>query len=429
MLIFVEQVSERLLYILDFAFKERGIDYRLTNDHFSFLEAEGAKFNYSERYVAGVPQLVPASVLFDEEIIIYGIDVKQFEQEACLAFNGIIDPLASMFYVLSRMEEYTTTVYDDHDRYMARNSVLFKYNWLQKVMVDRWNAALHNFLNRLGVLSEAFEPGKVRMIPTFDIDNAYAYKYKIGPRKWLATAKDFLQGNRNRLIERKLVRQDRGGDPYDSYDTIEAIVKKGFDVKMFWLLGDYAKFDKNISYRNEAHRTLIQRMGKLMEIGIHPSYKSNSYDYLIHIEKERLESILDQNVKSSRQHFLKLKLPYTYESLILNSIEVDYTMGYAEEIGFRAGTARSFNWFDLSKNRKTELIIRPFAYMDGTLNEYLNYDPETSKEQIKLLYEEVASFGGDFIFLWHNETITNYGIWMGWKSVLEYTLSLHQEHE
>jgi hypothetical protein len=46
-LIYVEEISERLLYTFDFIFKERRIEYRLTNDK-HFLETSSLpKFNYT----------------------------------------------------------------------------------------------------------------------------------------------------------------------------------------------------------------------------------------------------------------------------------------------------------------------------------------------------------------------------------------------
>ncbi len=93
-------------------------------------------------------------------------------------------------------------------------------------------------------------------------------------------------------------------------------------------------------------------------------------------------------------------------------------------VGFRAGTARKHYFFDLIHNDRTNYEIVPFVYMDGTLHEYKHWTIEQSKTEIKSLYQEVATYGGDFICIWHNETIGDFAKWEGWKQVLEFTLKL-----
>ena len=100
-------------------------------------------------------------------------------------------------------------------------------------------------------------------------------------------------------------------------------------------------------------------------------------------------------------------------------------MGYAEQTGFRAGTARCFKWFDLLKNEATNLNIHPFAYMDGTLLEYLKLTPSEAKIRIGELYHEVQKYGGAFSFLWHNETISGYQHWESYKEVFKENFVLH----
>ncbi len=100
-------------------------------------------------------------------------------------------------------------------------------------------------------------------------------------------------------------------------------------------------------------------------------------------------------------------------------------MGYSDLVGFRAGTSRPFKWFDLTKNEITNLTIHPLAFMDTTLNQSMKYSTLQAIDKIEALYDEVKKFGGEFSFIWHNETIGDYGIWKGWSKVFEHSLSLN----
>jgi hypothetical protein len=160
------------------------------------------------------------------------------------------------------------------------------------------------------------------------------------------------------------------------------------------------------------------------EIGIHPSYRSTLNNTLVKEEKNRIEQILDHPILHARQHFLKVELPTTYRNYINSGIEHDHSMGFADHIGFRCGTARPHYWFDVLNNKSTSLWIHPFVYMDGTLNEYMKLTPEESMPRILDLMNEVRSMGGNFECIWHNETLTDNRHWSGWRNVLEYTLSL-----
>ena len=428
LLIFAEQLTQRLIYTLDFVLKDRQVDYELTSDPEILFGYTGPKLNYSNQRFDGIPHLEPAPIIFDDKIQVYGIDKGYFEGEECLSINGRIDPLAAVFYVLSRMEEYDSKILDKHGRFPSDNSVLSRFSWLDRVVCDRWSEAFIVFLKKNALQIESTPIPSV-MIPTFDVDNAYAYKLKRGFRHWLGVLKDVLKGRTQRIIEREQVIYGGHKDPYDTYDRIASLRSEGFEVLIFWLLGDYAKFDRNISHRNKKHRKLIQRMSKVARLGIHPSYKSNSYEFFLNAEKERLEGIIDQSVDMGRQHFLKVHLPYTYQHLETAEIRHDYSMGYPDHYGFRAGTARPFKWFDLEFNRITQLNVHPFAYMDGTLHEHMKMKPQEAKIIISRLFGEICRYGGDFVFIWHNETIGDYGKWKGWKEVFEYTLKLRGSDE
>jgi hypothetical protein len=426
MLIFVEKVNERLTYTFDFIFKERDLSYVFTSSESEFEKSLGPKFNYSKKNIANTASITPSKMLFDDRVENYTLNRSLFNEEECLSINGVSDPVASIFYILTRYEEYDSSFKDKHGRHIGKKSVLYRFGWHEKAMCDRWSENILRFLS--AHTSFTFEKKKYRpqIIPTFDIDKAYAYKHKGIIRNVLGYFKDLYAKDTIRTKERSMVLSGSKKDPFDNYDKIFEIQSRGFDVKLFWMLGNYGKYDKNISHKNRRHRRLIRKMDTIASIGIHPSYRSNSNEFNIHNEIERLQSIIKKHVRSSRQHYLMLFLPKTYQQLIEQEIEDDYSMGYADIIGFRAGTARSFHWFDLTTNKKTSLVIHPFCYMDGSLNEYLELSTNEAEERIAQLYLEIQNYGGQFIFLWHNDTISDYGHWAGWSKVLEFSLRLNE---
>ena len=424
MIIYVEHISERLIYTFDFIFKDQGIPYQLTNDLNHFLKSTERKLNYSSYPSDDLLTIVPADLLFDESIVKQKITQGDFSGTPCLAFNGISDPFASIFYILSRYEEYLDFTPDEHDRFRAQQSILTQFGWLQNLSCERWTRSILNLLFMHGITRKGYEKSSLKIAPTFDIDNSFAYKHKHGWRRIASTVKDILARNQKRIIERKAVLSDRKADPYDTFSYIQAIANRGFDVKVFWQLGDYGKYDTNVSHLNAAHQATIQSIARNCTVGIHPSYASNQKPYMVEVEKSRLEQIIEKPVYIARQHFLKLRFPDTYENYLKYGIQHDYTLGYAQKTGFRSGTLRPHFWFNLKRNVCTDLILHPFAYMDGTLCEYERMSIEQAKSAIQSLYNEAKEFGGDFIFLWHNETINDYNKWKGWTQVLEFTLSL-----
>lgn len=430
MIIFVENITNRLSYTFDFIFKERDLKYEFTENKELFQLSKLPKFNYSREHFEGnIPYILPSSILFREGLYNYTINKSTFNNEECLTINDKTDPFASIFYILTRYEEYNSTLIDQHGRHQGIHSVLYRFNWQDKAMCDHWAEDILDFFKAncgFEYKKKIYHP---QIIPTFDIDNAYAYKHKGIVRTILANLKDIWKKNAQQVVERKRVISGSQKDPYDNFDRIYDIHRRGYDVKLFWLLGNYGKYDKNISYKHKRHVRLIKKMAKIASIGIHPSYKSNSNDFFVHNEIERLQNILSKHVRNSRQHYLKLTLPHTYETLIEQDIEHDYTMGYADICGYRAGTARKHLWFNVMTNERTKLNIHPFAYMDGTLNEYLKMSPEEAQEKIVELFMETKKYGGDFIFIWHNDTINDYGHWKGWSNVLEFTLRLREIFE
>lgn len=184
-------------------------------------------------------------------------------------------------------------------------------------------------------------------------------------------------------------------------------------------MGDYGTNDKNISYNNKTFQKLIQLISDNNKIGIHPSYASNSNSEQITIEKNRLQTISHKEIIRNRQHYLKLNLPNTYQNLISNNITEDHTMGYAEQPGFRASICNPFYFYNLENENETALKIFPFTVMEATFQYYKSSTPNEALKHITELMQKVKLVNGTFISVWHNESLSDRGIWKGWKIVYE----------
>ena len=420
-LVLVDDISARIQYTFDFIFKMRGVEYTLVESIDTFNDFQGAKLNYSKQKCSDGISFTPSGLLNETGIWNGNLDKVKIESVDCLSFNGNKDLVASVFYVLTRMEEYNCYSYDDHDRFPFSHSILKKYEWVEQAVCDRWASYIIVDLLKVEVVKS-----KVEIIPTFDIDNTYAFKLKSGKRRALSKLKDVVKLDAKRITKRKSV-ENGEKDPYDTFDKIIEVGKQFSGVKVFWLTASEGSKDRNVPIGNIQHRKLINRVAQSVEVNIHPSYGSFLNASQVMSERDGLESITGSSIVRSRQHFLRFQLPKSYRDLIDVGIRNDYSMGFAENVGFRSGTARAHNWFDLERNEVTELTLHPFAYMDGTLLEYMSLTPEESKRRIQKLYAEIQNFGGDFIFLWHNETIGEYGKWKGWSQVLDFTLNLKNE--
>lgn len=214
-------------------------------------------------------------------------------------------------------------------------------------------------------------------------------------------------------------------DIYDTYEFIE-LCSKNVKTIYFFLLGDVSKHDFNVNPKKKVLRELIQRISKTHQTGIHPSYQSNQQPKQLSKEIQRLKTINNQKVSISRQHFLKLKMPFTYEQLIQKNINTDYTMSYADELGFRAGICNAYPFYNLETDVQRPLWIVPFQVMDGTLNKYLKLTPKNASLEIENLIAEVDKVNGVFVSLWHNSSLSETKEWNGWGVVYKRMLQLMQ---
>jgi hypothetical protein len=426
--IYSSGISPRLTYISKLIFSDiLGVDFQITTDKKVFEQTSFPKINYSTQRFNGEPFLKAGDFLFRNEISLPDITPVSFqghtgffETSACSILP--FDPLASAFLVVSRMEEYLPGPRDTFGRFEGRQSLLYKYGLLEKPVVNQWAQLLASVLKQAYPGFE-YQKKPFRYLSTIDIDNAWAYRNKGFFRSLFSLIKKLSAANfagfRHQV--QSLTGQIR--DPYDNYSRLFSEFLRNRDhVIFFFLLGDYSKYDKPVSWKNRKFQQLIKDISATYRVGIHPSWKSSitGSSKRLREEKLRLETIIRKKAERSRQHFLLLKFPDTYRTLIEAGITEDYSMGFADLAGFRAGICTPFRFYDLQTEEETSLTVFPFEVMDVTLRNYMQLPADQAMQKIETLMQEVRKAGGIFAGIWHNESVTSHGQWKTYLPVFEY---------
>ena len=429
LLVYTHKITPRLNYIFkQFFIRILQIPVSFTTKVDEFVAHNGPKISYSKNALGSEFFIRSNDLLFEQGINDLDINITLWDDVPCFFPTGEssdipFDIFAASFYLISRYEEYLPHVQDIHERFPVGESLAFKNDFLEKPVIDIW---AYKFLEILKIKFPNYEyvNKSFNVISTIDVDCAFTFKNKGIIRSIGGFFKDLFQFKLLNIWNRTLTILNFKEDPFDTFSEILNI-KKNFNVTtlFFFLVGDYTTFDKNISSSNSKLRSLIKSVSDYAKIGLHPSYFTLKNVELLKKEKLRLESIINTPVTFSRQHYLRLSIPETYQNLIDIDLNEDYTMGYAKSVGFRASTCSPFYFYDLDFEIQTPLKIFPFALMDVTLKDYMQLTNEESLAKILELKETVKKVNGTFISLFHNETLSETEHWLGWSLIYKKMLS------
>src|SRR5690606_1846541 len=144
---------------------------------------------------------------------------------------------------------------DVHNRFSASFSV-FNTDFIQRPIIDEWLLKLkNNFLEKEDL---TFAERQSKWINTYDIDVAYAYRFRNKKHIVAAAGRNKVRGDFKSFFTRFEVLSGKMKDPYDTYDFQKEISEKYADETIyFFLLGDRVKYDRNLSYDNPGMKALI----------------------------------------------------------------------------------------------------------------------------------------------------------------------------
>ena len=423
-------ISERAEYIFSLLLRDlMGVELILTDRCEDYFSYSGPRIEYND-VPTGEGLFFQCCSLLQEKSV-KPKDCKLFTYNNIPAFFPVkdkrsvlpFDLFAASFYLVTRYEEYLPFSPDKFGRFKASDSITTIGNFLKTPIVNLWVEMLKKHLGIAYPLLE-FHEKKYRFVPSIDIDHAFAYKQHSLIRTLGGSFRSIMTGDLKKLAERMKVLLGRVKDPYDQYDYIREIHEQlGLHPYYFILFADYGRNDNNVSLSGSLFCKRIRNLDYRRTLGIHPSLTSGTNPDILQSEIKGLSELLGHHVHTSRQHFLKVSLPYTYHELIKNGITDDYSLGYASDPGFRAGIADSFPFFDLIANRAEKLIIHPVTLMDVTLKDYLGIAPTEAIALGRSFVNKIKAVNGEFVTIWHNESFDYSGRWKGWKEVYPEILS------
>jgi hypothetical protein len=423
LVVYSVNTSNRLKFTLDWLFKERlQLDYKITANEqdiagLPFFVSYGKSFPGAISIPAngllsqtGTPPCEPASGTWN--------DIPTLFDDASNTNTLPFDLFSAIFFLLSRYEEYIQYKPDKHGRFPPAESILYKKGWLQRPVVDEWVNAFRKLLQQTS--GHPIDQTPFHFQPTYDIDMAYSHIHKGFSRIVGAYMRAMLKGDLRQISERLKVLKKKQKDPYDSFRWLRQLHRE-YDVKPRYFVLSAIKttaFDKNIHPEHPAMMRVIKNLVRDGAVGIHPSYYS-SQDDMVNTEKKLLENIAGRTIHSSRQHYIKLKMPDTYRLLLQNNIQEDFSMGYGSQLGFRAGTGSSFSWFDIEKDAFTPLRIHPFCFMDTTAHYETKLTPSEAFAKLDTMCKLLEKTGSTLITVFHNFSLGTSNEWKGWRQAYE----------
>ena len=359
----------------------------------------------------------------DQIAILYG--EEKFEVTSTIIISDV-DLFAGAFFMLTRWEESFGTYEDQHGRYPADKALAVREGYILRPIVDEYTALLVKWISFLGYprphMSSSF-----KVVPTCDVDIPYYWSSRPG---WRLLAGRFLRHKKLRLLKQDLhlmraMKSGRQRDPYDTFDYLMTTAESKDQKFTFHMLAGGESIFEGFYDINDPRITSLMKQfsDRGHDIGLHPSYNAFNDPKKIDQERRVLEKASGKHVKVSRQHYLRFAVPETWRHLHNAYIKEDSTLGYAAEPGFRCGTCRPFQVFDIHKSKMLPLTERPLLIMDVSLKFYKQFTIEESKTYCSLIVDQVKKHNGELMILWHNSSLSELDDWNGWNEVLEYLMS------
>lgn len=340
----------------------------------------------------------------------------------CLKKNKVIlyaDIIYSSFFLLSRKEEIIKRdKRDQYGRFLLKYSFLKNNDLIYRPIVDEYSKYLTYLVYKFIGKEKLFRPNFSKIWLTHDVDSPFYFSSFFNFGIYLAKniVKFILPNYQSNFRALKSIL----GIEKDEYYTFPYIIDcdskfigklSELDVEVIYFLIT-AKASVRNGYCDIRSKKFTQLLALLKSskasFGIHLSHDSGINPQ--NITKELYRYPFDKKNKLySRHHYLRWREPEQFLEMEKNGITDDFTLSFADSIGFRVGTSRSYCFIDPLTGNLSNLKIHPLEIMECSLGNpnYMGLDYKNALDKSITVINNVFKYNGELNILFHNSSFSD----------------------
>lgn len=314
--------------------------------------------------------------------------IDWFNNAPYIQENNNIDYIGTCFYMINCLQEFAASEKDSLGRFQYKNSYQAKFSCAQEHLV------LHYFQE----IAQVIFGEKIPLTPSqyflsHDIDSLN--------NGWKSAAKQaLLKGN---VFKSLHILKDKfqGKDPFQNLEQIMELENQAGVASTFFFLTQ----KENTSYPNVSNAdydtddNYVQgifnkiKASAIHQLGLHKSIGSKSF------EEELTQLPLTQ---LNRFHYLQFSLPDSFDTLAKTNILWDCSLGFSDQIGFRASYGLPFKAMNPITGQTYPFFTLPLLLMDSSLFYYMG--AQSQEAMLSASQQFIKSHAQSCVLsiLWHN---------------------------
>ena len=329
------------------------------------------------------------------------------------------DLLASTYFLISRYEEmYRRSERDSYGRFPGKSSLPYRAGFLHRPIIDEYGEALRQILLETGIAErhnlrlEERPQTFSRVNLTHDLSRPYNYRgWRSFLRAWLKQKKSPLEAARlsfsadiedDYFTFPKFLKWDR--------NTCDSLGRDRSDIFLFIRMPSRHPLDKPYYSLHSLYLRRILSIAAKHKVllALQCSYAAGHQSELISKERHQFEKAFHQRPRGLRHNKLTSCEPEDLLQAYVSGFRNDYSMGYADVVGFRLGTCRPVKFINPNTRLLTELILHPLVLRDLTLSDqrYMALEQDEAEHIAHDLIRTTARYNGELTLLWHNDLLS-----------------------